>query len=205
MLCPHCGSDISDDSRICPRCRATLAIEGPVLASTDVSRQIPKQEQQVRRLFAVIFLAASCGIAAWVLAHRSPVRRMDQKAIPVQGVPILQKITQATFTVDSGAYQTYKVSVGPNCQSPRIEGNVQLVSASTRERIEVLVLDSTNFELWKKRRPTTVLYRAASNRSLVNVTLPSNLGQYYVIFRNQQSATPVLLQADLSLACVRRD
>jgi zinc-ribbon domain len=201
MLCPHCGSEVSDNTRSCPRCGAVLSIESPVLASTDVSREIPQQEQQVRRLFAVIFLAVICGIGAWFFLHRPA----DRKATTERSrgvVPMAQKITPANFSVDARTYRTYGATVGPECQSARIQGNVELLQ-SDKGRIELLVFDSRNFELWKNRHPTTVLYRASNSRNVVDIALPPNTRQYFVVFRNQSGAASALLQSDISIACVR--
>jgi hypothetical protein len=206
MLCPHCGSEVSDDTRSCPRCGAVLALDSPVLASTDVSRDIPQQEVQVRRLFRVMFLAVVCAIGGFFFLHHRQAGNHEggsKTEKPTDGpVTVPQKITPATFSVDPGGYRSYVFNVGAECRSPRLRGTIRPLSSGT-SGVEMLVFDNRNFELWKSRRPTTVIYRAASIRNVVDVALPPNIRQYFVVFRNEQKQGNKLLQADVTLACVR--
>ena len=59
MLCPKCMAQIPDDSRKCPRCRAVILDSAPLLASTDVAKDIPEQEKRIRSLLlgALLVLA----------------------------------------------------------------------------------------------------------------------------------------------------
>jgi zinc-ribbon domain len=202
MLCPHCGSEVSDDTRSCPKCGATLAIEAPILAATDVGRDMPQQEQQVRRLFGVVFLGAVCALGGWFLVRRAREGMPERKTESSPPASSVQRITPDSFSVDGGEYRSYALTTSADCGASRIQGNVLLLAPTSKATIEMLVFDNKNFELWKNKHPTTVLYRASGKRSSLAIVLPRS-GQYFVVFHNQQRKDTAMLRSDISVACVR--
>jgi hypothetical protein len=197
MLCPHCGVEVPDDSRACPKCRAPLAFGEPILAATDVSRDIPRQEQQVRRLALAVFaslFAFGLGLFAFLQVHR----RMPPLAIR-PATSISQPVLVSAMSIRRNDYASYQFTVSTNCKFPELFGHWQMSGSDARPGT-VAVLREADFMKWKQHRPATSIYSGRWDQQSLRVRLPPESGHYYLVFSNTSSGRQNIV-ADIRQNC----
>lgn len=203
MLCPKCMSEIPDDSRRCPRCRAVILDTSPLLAATDVSREIPQQEKRIRSLLIGVFLVLVLGWLGGMVARRTAARRHVDflHAPPSQTQRI--KVVQSMLTFKPGVVMSFKFFVPPGCLSASLEGRFTPGNQQGFAATQMTVFDAASYAKWRTRSPSQAIYSGKIPTSALTVSLPIEPKDYFLVVAPGAGSQPTSLQADVELLCGR--
>jgi len=202
MLCPHCGSQIPDDSRACPRCRASLAVDSPLLASTDVAKDLPQQERRIRQMLIGIVLLAVLGWVVWNAMHRyrEPVQTAIQNSsrTSVETIPVIAH----PVTLKSHIPMAFGFVVPPGCKTAvlqsRFDETVEQAPAA-----QMTVFDEAAYAAWKSRQASRAAYTGRIKNGVLDVTLPPSQARYFLVLSSGSSAVSKDVNGQVQLICTR--
>jgi hypothetical protein len=207
MLCPKCMAQIPDDSRKCPRCRAVILDSAPILASTDVAKDIPQQEKQIRSLSIGVTLALASVLVGGVVAHRIGERRRAEftnaatarKAAPSQAGRI--RVAKTKLVMRPGAILSFKFAVPPGCASATLQAQFVPGSEPGAVLTQMTVFDEDSYAKWRSHAASRAVYTSKIPTSLMNLSLPIDPRTYFLVFSQGASTLPTTVQADVELLC----
>lgn len=207
MLCPKCMAQIPDDSRKCPRCRAVILDSAPLLASTDVAKDIPLQEKQVRTLSIGATLALASMLLAGVVAHRIGERRHAEftNATTARNAGASQasrtRIARTKLAMRPGAILSFKFAVPPGCASATLQAQFVPGSEPGAALTQMTVFDEDSYARWRSHAASRAVYTSRIPTSLMNLSLPIEPRTYFLVFSQGASTLPTTVQADVELLC----
>jgi hypothetical protein len=122
------------------------------------------------------------------IPRQMPGSNHTLKAQFVIGTPVIRLIGDKQVTVNSGGYQAYKFII------PSGAGSFSDVFNATG-KIQVYVMDSTNFASWQNGQNATATYSSGqvTNGQFDNVSLQS--GTYYLIYDNTVGSTTLTIDS----------
>src|SRR5712692_3840 len=175
MLCPHCGSELPDYARSCPKCGNKLAIDTAPSISTDTDTQ----ERQIRKILIIGFIALVGIWVAWSVAARLNNSAGTSTSSAYRTVQVTQPVLAASFTVKPKEFASYAFVFPAGCGDARVDGSFS-VTAGPRGVVEVLLLDEKNFLAWRNHRASAALYnsRRPKQRKL-SMPLSGGAGRYF--------------------------
>jgi len=147
------------------------------LGKVDVKRNLASS-----LVFGLLGLAvAGCG------GSNKPV---TQKLTAQKSAPTIQHgtmpITDGSFTVAPGKFQSFKVAVIDGITKPVIEGNFSATGGNND--VEVFVMEENQFLNWQSGHKSDSAYSSGRvTAGKLKVPLPEEPGTYYVIFSNRFS------------------
>jgi hypothetical protein len=204
MLCPHCASQIADNVRACPRCGMSLAIDSPVLASTDVARDIPQQERRIRQILISVVLLAVAGWIAWRFYghYERPLRTTLQtiERTHIEAIPVVS----GTMTLKPRTPSAVGFVVPPGCKTAVLESRFD-ESAAQGLPAQMIVFDEAAYAAWKSRQASHAAYTGKVRAGTLEVTLPPTQARYFLVFTNTSSALPKTLHGQVQLDCSRTE
>ena len=153
MLCPHCGSELPDYARSCPKCGNKLAIDTAPPISTDTDTQ----ERQIRKILIIGFIALVGIWVAWSMAAHLNNSGGTSTSSAYRTVQVTQPILAASFTVKPKEFASYAFVFPAGCRDARVDGSFG-VTTRPRGVVEVLLLDEKNFLAWRNHRASAALY-----------------------------------------------
>ena len=207
MLCPKCMAQIPDDSRKCPRCRAVILDSAPLLASTDVAKDIPKQEKRIRSLLIGALLVLALGWAGGVVARRAAERRRPQFANPATARSVTAAQAGRTIVAKTkvmmrpGAILSFKFAVPPGCASATLQAQFVPGSEPGAALTQMTVFDEDSYAKWRSHAASRAVYTSKIPTSLMNLSLPIEPRTYFLVFSQGASTLPTTAQADVELIC----
>jgi len=205
MLCPKCISEIPDDSRACPRCRAVIVDRSPALAATDITRDIPQQEKRVRSLLTgILLVGVALALAAGFMVSRVARSRSGQGVTSVPTTRIERiPVAKTQFVLKSGVPVSFGFAVPAGCRSAALQSQFVLADDQGAAAVQMTVFDETSYANWRRHTASRALYTSKISTALTNLTLPTEPGRYFVVFSRGPSTLPATLQADVELLCGR--
>ena len=203
MFCPHCGSQIADDARACPRCRAPLSFSNPGLALTDVARDLPQQERRIRQILIGAVLLAVLGWVAWKMMRRShePVRTAIQnlrESPSVETIPVLS----APVTIKPRTPLAFGFVVPPGCKSAVLESRFD-ETADDGSTAQLTVFDEAAYAAWKSRQSTHAAYNGKLKAGSLAITLPPFQARYFLVLTSGSSALAKTVRGEVRMLCTR--
>ena len=139
-----------------------------------------------------------------VLACGGSKKPVTQNLVVKKTAPTIQHgtldITDGSFTIPPGKYQTFKVPVVSGLTKPVINGSFS--ASGGNNDVEVFVLEENQFLNWQNGHKNDAAYTSGRvTAGKLNVQLPEEAGTYYVVFSNRFSyITNKAVTAALKLA-----
>jgi len=202
MLCPHCGAQIADDARACPRCRASLTFNNPSLALTDVAKDLPQQERRIRQILIGVVLLAVLGWIARSIMRRyhEPTQTAAQnpRSTSVETIPVLS----SAVTLKPRTPLAFGFVVPPGCKSAVLESRFD-ESADTGSPAQLTVFDEAAYAAWKSHQVTHAAYTGKLKAGTLAVTLPPFQARYFLVLTSGSSALSKTLQGRVQVLCTR--
>ena len=139
-----------------------------------------------------------------VVACGGDKKPVTQNIVAKKIAPTIQHgtltITDGSFTVAPGKYQSFKVAVIDGVTKPVIEGTFS--ASGGNNDVEVFVLEENQFLNWQNGHSNNATYTSGRvTAGKLKVQLPEEAGTYYVVFSNRFSyITNKAVTAALKLA-----
>ena len=207
MLCPKCMSQIPDDSRRCPRCRAVILDSTPPLASTDVAKDIPQQEKQIRTLSIGAALALASVLLAGVVAHRIGEKKRAEVANTLASRDAASaqtgrtRVAKTKLVIRPGTILSFKFAVPPGCASATLQARFVPGGEPGAALTQMTVFDEDSYAKWRSHAASRAVYTSKIPTSLMNLSLPIEPRTYFLVFSQGASTLPTTVQADVDLLC----
>lgn len=117
-----------------------------------------------------------------------------------QPVEHKQSTGNVAFTVRAQGTYNYKIMVPAGAFNVTLKGHFAASGGSGND-VEVFVVSQDEFINWQNRHPVKALYSSGKvTQDSINLTLPSDAANYYVVFSNRFSMlTPKAVQASFDL------
>ena len=207
MLCPKCMAQIPDDSRKCPRCRAVILDSAPLLASTDVAKDIPQQEKQIRTLSIGAALALASVLLGGVVAHRLGERRRAEftDAATTRNAAASQagriRVAKTKLVMRPGAILSFKFAVPAGCASAILQAQFVPGSEPGATLTQMTVFDEDSYSKWRSHAASRAVYTSKIPTSRMNLSLPIEPKTYFLVFSQGAGTLPTTVQADVEVLC----
>lgn len=205
MLCPHCGIEVGDEARTCSNCGFGLALNLQTLPGTDVAKEIPHQEKQVRRVLlgAIAVMIAAASLAMFIARRGSDSNNQISLASDVGATQPVANVVVTSFVVKPNNYAAYDFAVPPGCTNPYLHGNWQ-VEAGDSSKGQILILNGQAFSKWKGHLPSTAYFVSRIHRNNLSIRLPAASDRYFIVFDNRSSTLPLKVgNPNVQRACSR--
>jgi hypothetical protein len=209
MLCPKCMAQIPDESRKCPRCRAVILDSAPLLASTDVAKDIPQQEKQIRSVSIGAVLALASVLLGGLVAHRIGERKRAEfaNALASRNAAAAQvgrtRVANTKLAMRPGAVLSFRFAVPPGCASATLQAQFVPGSEPGAALTQMTVFDEDSYAKWRGHTASRAVYTSKIPTSLMNLSLPIEPKTYFLVFSPGASTLPTTVQADVELLCGR--
>lgn len=144
---------------------------------------------------ALIFAVAGCGGGA-----KKPVQTNLVSTVPAPTIKHgSQDVLGGSFIVEPGKYKVFNVAVTAAMKYPTVEGT--FTASGGNNDIEVLVLEESQYANWQNGHKFDATYSSGRvTAGKLNVQLPPEPGNYYVVFSNRFSyITNKAVVADVKL------
>ena len=158
-------------------------------------------ENVKQNLFSFLVFSLLTVVVAACGGDKKPV---TQNLVGKQVAPTIKHgtldITEGSFTVAPGKYQSFKVAVVDGVTKPMIEGTFS--ASGGNNDVEVFVMEENQFLNWQNGHTSNATYTSGRvTAGKLKVQLPEEAGTYYVVFSNRFSyITNKAVTASLKLA-----
>ena len=210
MFCSNCGVDLPDDSQFCRKCgqaqSVTSASSGAAAAVAPARIPVAATRPQGSTakwgwVLALLLLLVICW-AGWqvgVHSYYRPPSASQQPLAPPER-PHTQSTGNVAFTVNAQGANNYKFTVPAGAFNVTLKGHFAATGGSGND-IEVFVVAEDEYVNWQNGHPTKAFYNSGKvTQDSINLTLPSDATNYYVVFSNKFSLlTPKAVQASIDL------
>jgi hypothetical protein len=144
---------------------------------------------------ALIFAIAGCGGGA-----KKPVQTNLVSTVPAPTIQHgSQDVLGGSFIVEPGKYKVFNLAVTAAMKSATVEGT--FTASGGNNDIEVFVLEESQYMNWQNGHKFDATYMSGRvTAGKLNVQLPQEPGNYYVVFSNRFSyITNKAIVADVKL------
>ena len=196
-------AQIPDDSRACPRCRAKIMDVSPVLAATDIARDLPEQEKRIRSLLIGIVLLAALAWVAGTVVSRVRSRKQEEFSVaqysPSERIPVVKSAVQ----LRAGAPVSFGFAVPAGCRSVTLQAQFPAGTEQAMATTQMTVFDEASYTSWRNHSASRAVYSGKIRGSITNLSLPAEAKRYFLVLSQGASALPATVQADVVLLCNR--
>lgn len=192
MYCPHCGSQLWEDSPDCSHCGRGTAAVATAGDGAAVAMAPERHKVDGRRIIIGIAAAASMIAIIWWLAivgrkpnvtFGSPLQSQPQPGVH----QYIATLPQESLRVAANAFYATKIIVPAGATSVRLEGDFRAVGGSGND-INCYVLTEDNFANWENHNQVGGLYVSGRvSHGRVQTELPNGAGTYWLVFSNKFS------------------
>jgi hypothetical protein len=200
MYCPRCGTEQQSDAQFCRRCGAAQSVASASVASTSggaaaavaparIPVAAPLRQKNSNTLLKVLCGLPLLFILCWILWQEN--QNASKASLAALQTPMQQhKLTmpEAAFTVRQQNAHSFRFVVPSGATNVTMKGHFAAAGGSGND-IEVFVANEDEFVNWQNGHPPTQTFYNSGKvtQDTLNVTLPADVGTYYIVFSNKFS------------------
>jgi hypothetical protein len=179
----------------------------PLLASTDVAKDIPQQERQIRTLSIGAALALASVLLAGLVAHRIGEKKRAEvaNALASRDTAAVQtgrtRVAKTKLVIRPGTILSFKFAVPPGCASATLQARFVPGGEPGAVLTQMTVFDEDSYAKWRSHAASRAVYTSKIPTSLMNLSLPIEPRTYFLVFSQGGSTLPSTVQADVELLC----